>query len=112
MKPEWGDLSKFQFNPVFDFGFPEFTDPDYEQYATLLDGISDLGVLFGDDPLKPERPPSKWFKHCAYIEEATSAASPLIDVTKHKQFGPITTLPDRVKAARGVIPSNTEAITR
>lgn len=111
MKPERGDLSKFQFNLVFDLGFPEFTDPDYEQYATLLDGISDLRVLFGDDPLKPERPPSKRFKHCAYIEEATSAASALIDVTKHKRFEPITTLPDRVKTARGVIPSNTEAIT-
>ena len=38
---------------------PEFIDPDYEHYATLLDGISDLDVLFGDDPLKPEQPPSK-----------------------------------------------------
>jgi len=111
MKPEWGDPSKFQFNPVFDLGFPEFTDPDYEEYATLLDGISDLDVLFGNDPLKPERPPSKRFKHCAYIEEATSEASALTDVTKHKQFGPITTSPDRVKTARGAIPSITEAIT-
>ena len=42
---------------------PEFTDPDYEHYATLLDGISDLDILFGDDPLKPEQPLSKRFKH-------------------------------------------------
>ena len=34
---------------------PEFTDLDYEHYATLLDGISDLDVLFGDDLLKPEQ---------------------------------------------------------
>ena len=59
MKPEWGDLLNFQFKTVFDLGFPEFTDPDYEHYATLLDGISDLDVLFDGDPLKPERPPSK-----------------------------------------------------
>ena len=45
MKPTWGDLLKFQFNPAFDLGFPEFTDPDYEHYATLLDGLSDLDVL-------------------------------------------------------------------
>ena len=38
MKPTWGDPLKFQFNPAFDLGFPEFTDPDYEHYATLLDG--------------------------------------------------------------------------
>jgi len=54
MNPEWGDLSKFQFNLAFDLGFSKFTDPDYEHYATLLDGISDLDVLLGDDPLKPE----------------------------------------------------------
>ena len=51
MKPGWADPSKFQFNPVFGLGFPEFTDPDYEQYAMLLDGISDLDVLFGDHRL-------------------------------------------------------------
>ena len=54
MKPEWGDPSKFQFNLAFDLGFPEFTDPDYEHYATLLDGISDLDFLYGNDLLKPE----------------------------------------------------------
>ena len=42
----------------------------------------------------------------------TSAASALKDVTNHKRFGPITTLPEREKAARGAIPSNTEASTR
>ena len=90
MKPEWGDPLKFQSNPAFELGFPEFTNPHYEHYAMLLDGISDLNVLFGDDPLKPERPPSKQFKHCAYAEEATSAAFALKDVTNHKRFGPIT----------------------
>ena len=90
MKPEWGDPSKFQLNPAFNLGFPEFTDPDFEHYATLLEGISDLDVLFGNDPLKPERPPSKRFKQCAYFEEATSAASALKDVINHKQFGTIT----------------------
>jgi len=109
MIPEWSDLLKFQFNPVFDLGFSEFTDPDYEHYATLLNGISYLDVLFGDDPLKPERPLSKRFKHCAYAEEAKSAASALKDVTNHKRFGPITTSPEREKAAHGVIPSNTVA---
>ena len=93
----------------FDLRFPEFTDPDYEHYATLLDGISDLDVLFADDLLKPEWPPSKQFKHCAYAEEATSAASALKDVTNHKWFGPITTLPEREKAVHGVILSNTVA---
>ena len=112
MKPEWGDPSKFQFNPAFDLSFPEFTHPDYEHYATLLDGISDLDILFGNNLLKPEQPPSKRFKHCAYAEEATSAASTLKDVTNHKQFGPITTSPEREKAVRGVILSNTEASTR
>ena len=48
MKPEWGDPLKFQLNLPFDLGFPECTDPDYEHYATLLDGISDLDDLFGD----------------------------------------------------------------
>ena len=112
MKSEWGDPLKFHFNPAFDLGFPGFTEHDYDHYAALLDGISDLDVLFDDDPLKPERPPSKRFKHCAYAEEATSAASALKDVTNHKRFGPITTSPEREKAARGVIPSNTEASTR
>ena len=28
VKLEWGDPLKFQFNPAFDPGFPEFTDPD------------------------------------------------------------------------------------
>ena len=37
----------------FDLRFPEFTNPDYEHYATMLDGISDLDILFGDDLLKP-----------------------------------------------------------
>ena len=59
MKPEWGDPLKFQFNLAFDLSFPEFTDPDYEHYAMLLDRISDLDVLFEDNPLKPERPLSK-----------------------------------------------------
>ena len=59
----------------------DLTDPDYEHYATLLDGIFDLDFLFGDNLLKPERPPSKRFKHCAYAEEAMSAASALKDVT-------------------------------
>ena len=45
MKPECGDPLKFEFNPVFYLGFPEFTDPDYECYATLWDRISDLDVL-------------------------------------------------------------------
>ena len=112
MKPQWSDPLKFQFNPAFDLGFPEFTKLDYEHYATLLDGISDSDILFDDDPLKPERPPSKRFKHCEYAEEATSAASALKDVTNHKQFGPITTSPEREKAARGVILSNTEHIKR
>ena len=51
MKP---DQLNFQFNPAFDLGFPEFTDPDYKHYATFSDGISDLDVLFGNDLLKPE----------------------------------------------------------
>ena len=59
MKPKWGDPLKVQFNLAFDLGFPEFAYPDYEHYATLLDGLSDLDVLLGDDLLKPERPPSK-----------------------------------------------------
>ena len=54
MKPEWGGPLKFHFNPAFDLGFPEFTEHDYDHYATLLDGISDLDVLFDDDLLKPE----------------------------------------------------------
>ena len=108
-KPEWANPSKFQFNPAFDLGFLEIIDPDYEHYATLLDGISDLDVLFGDGPLKPERPSSKRFKHCAYAEEATSAGFALKDVTCHKRFGPITTSPESEKA---VILSNTEASTR
>ena len=54
MKPELGDPLKFQFNLAFDLGFPEFTDPDYEHYAMLLDRISDLDILFEDNPLKPE----------------------------------------------------------
>ena len=109
MKPEWGDPSKFQFNLAFDLSFPEFTDPDYEHYTAddMLHCWTES--LFGDDPLKPERPPSKRFKHCAYAEEATSAASALKDVTNHKWFGPITTLPEREKAVHGVIPSNTVA---
>jgi len=48
-KSEMDDLLKFQFNPAFDFGFPQFTDPDYKHFTTLLDGISDLDVLCGDD---------------------------------------------------------------
>ena len=92
-------------------GFPEFTDPDYKCYATLLDGISDLDVLFDDDPLKLEWPPSKRFKHCAYAEKVTSAASALKDVTDHTWFGPITTSAGREKAVHGVIPSNTKAST-
>ena len=69
MKCKWGDPSKFQFNLTFDL---EFINPDYEHHTTLLDRISDLDVLFGDDPLKPEWPLSKRFKHCAYAEEVTS----------------------------------------
>ena len=111
MKPKWNDSLKFQFNPMFDLGFPEFIDRDYKHYAMLLDRISDLDVLFDDDPLKPERPPFKRFKHCAYTEEATSTASTLKDVTNHKRFGPITTSPEREEAVCGVIPSNTEAST-
>ena len=38
MKPEWSDPSKFKFNPAFDLGFPEFTDPDYEHYASYVVG--------------------------------------------------------------------------
>lgn len=92
MKPEMDDPLKFQFNPAFDFGFPQFTDPDYEHFTTLLDGISDLDVLCGDDLLKPEQPPSKRFKHCVYAEEVTSTASSLKDVPNHKLLGPIITL--------------------
>ena len=91
MKLEWGDPLKFQFNSAFDLGFPEFTDPDLKHHAKLLDGISDLDVLFDDDPLKPELPPSNGFKHCAYAEEPTSSASAFKDVTNHKRFGHITT---------------------
>ena len=76
MKPTRGDPLKFQFNPAFDLGFPEFTDPDYEHYATLLDGLSDLDVLFGDDPQKSEQPPSKRFKHCAYAKEKSRKSDP------------------------------------
>ena len=54
VKPEWGDPLKFKFNPAFYLGFLKFTDPDYKHYATLLDRISDLDVLFDNDPLKPE----------------------------------------------------------
>ena len=97
MKPQWSDPLKFQFNLAFDLGFPGFTKLDYEQYATLSDGISDSDVLSDDYPLKPERPPSKRFKHCAYAEEATSAASALKDMINHKWFGPITTSPEREK---------------
>ena len=111
LKPEWGDPSKFQFNLAFHLGFPEFTDLDYKHYAMLLDRISDLDILFGHNLLKPEQPPSKRLKHCAYAEEVMSAASTLKDVPNHKQFGPIITSPDRVKAVRGVIPSNTESNT-
>ena len=64
MKLEWGDPLKFQFNPAFDLGFSKFTDLDIH-----YDGISDLDILLGDDTLKPERPPSRRFKHCAYAEE-------------------------------------------
>ena len=59
MKPKYGDPLKFQFNLAFDLGFPEFTDPDYEHCAMLLDGISDLDVHFDDNLLKPEWPRSK-----------------------------------------------------
>ena len=108
MKPEWGDPLKFQFNPAFDLGFPEFTNPDYEHYSadTLRCWTESL---FGDDPLKPEHPPSKRFKHCAYAEEATSAASALKEVINHKRFGLITTSPEREKAVCAVVPSNTVA---
>ena len=44
MKPELGDMLKFRFNPVFDLGFPEFTDHFYEPYT-----MSDLDILFDDD---------------------------------------------------------------
>ena len=104
MKLEWGDPSKFQLNLVFDLGFPSLLT-----LATLLDRISDLDVLFGNDPLKLERPPSKRFKHCVYAEEVTSAASTLKDVTNHKRLD--STSPEREKAAHGVIPSNTEVNT-
>ena len=71
ISPSWWNPNgvvrwSFHFNPAFDLGFPEFTEHDYDNYATLLDGISDLDVIFDDDPLKPERLPSKRFKHCAY----------------------------------------------
>ena len=90
MKPQWGDPLKFQFNPAFDLGFPEFTDPDYEHYAA--DKLCCWTEShFGNNLLKPERPPSKQFKHCVYAEQATSAASTWKDVTNRKQFGPITT---------------------
>ena len=80
MKHKWGDPLKLQFKPAFDLGFPEFTDPDYKHYATLLDGLSDLDVLFGDDPLKPEQPPSKRFKHCAYAKEKSRKPDPFCSV--------------------------------
>ena len=80
MKHKWGDPLKFQFNLAFDLGFPEFTDPDYKHYATLLDGLSDLDVLFDDDPLKPEQPPSKRFKHCTYAKEKFRKPDPFCSV--------------------------------
>ena len=55
MKP---DRLNFQFNLAFDLGFPKFTDPDCKHYATFSDRISDLEVLFGNNLLKPEWPPS------------------------------------------------------
>ena len=42
------------FLPHWTVVIPEFTDPDYEHYAMLLDRISDLDICFGDDLVKPE----------------------------------------------------------
>ena len=53
MTLEWGDQLKFQFKLVFDPGFPEFTDPDYEHYpANKVCCWTES--FFGDDLLKPE----------------------------------------------------------
>ena len=73
LKPEWSDLSRFKFNPVFSLGIDrEFLDPDYDQYTSCLEGIPDLSVLLEDEnedpavvanpdivPVAPEPPPKR-----------------------------------------------------
>ena len=124
MKPEWSDLSQFKFNPAFSL------DPEYDEYIKeCMDWIPDVSVLLDDyneepatsvSSATPESPPPKGSKlllNCQSKPRCLSAASavaavtkPLKEITNTRFVTPIT-LPERVKAAKGVIPGNTEAST-
>ena len=126
LKPEYGDLTKFKFNPAFDLGYNDWIE---EALAlNCLGRISDLSVLLEDDEREEptaesdqagrpgtatasadSAPPQKRLKLSSTKPQKT--LEPLQDVS-NTRFGPLVTSPEREKAAKGVVPENTQTNTR
>ena len=102
-------------------------DPEYDEYVRCLDGIPDISVLLDDDnedptasaticPAAPEPAPKRSKpslnrKRGLEPSIVTAVSEPLKDETNTRFAIPVTSL-ERKKAAKGVIPTNTEASTR
>ena len=122
IKPKWSDLSQFKFNPAFSF------DPEHDEYIKeCLDWIPDESFLLDDYNEEPAtsvcsaapEPLTKLSKlslnHCCksgcLSAVVTTVTKPLKETTNSRFATPVT-LPGRVRAAKGIIPANTEASTR
>ena len=107
LKPEWADLSKFQYNPSFDIGYMDWiqdgialTESSWLSENTDVDIFEDMKSAATKRPCLD--PP---LKDCSN----TKSLGP--SLKKHRFAAPISS-PEREKAARGVVPANTENSTK
>ena len=105
LKPEWSDLSKFEYNPDFDIGYMDWIEEAIaEEEQGWLDNTDvsftdDVaGLVDDEDVSEPEvKPKPKHLRcECLFKDSSNTAG-------KKPQFGVPVSSPQRKKAARGIV---------
>ena len=114
LKPEWSDLSKFEYNPDFDIGYMDWIEEAIgeEEWGWLdntdISFIEDVaGLMDDEDVSEPEVKPKPKHLRCEHpLKDSSNTAD------KKARFGVPVSSPQQKKASQGVKPANTENSTK
>ena len=139
LNPDWWDLSKFVHNPDFHLGMDDFLPPDFD-FSSIADydesslspassthhdmdsaGPANISVPYENAAMAVDANPPKRLRLSLSRSTKVSVTSTNVcsaslkdstnKPTNPKRFAKPVTSPEREKAAKGVIPVNTEAST-
>ena len=137
INPDWNDPNKFRFNPNFDLGMgdwltdvailPADSEEDMNDTAEWLSQLPDLSCIVDDsdrvEPSNSHGDTSECSSNAAkrlrlsLKQKAPTTIVPLMESTnqvhgRSTRFAKPVVSPEREKAAKGVVPANTEASTQ